>query len=219
MNKIKSIGYFFWENIRNALEGKRKGWFSVYRNVNIRGRAKIHSFVLLKRVDIGDMSYVANFSRISNCRIGKFTSIGPNVVIGLGRHPTSWVSSHPAFFSIDLQSQKSFVSEEKFSESEVIEIGNDVWIGQGALILDGVVVGDGAIIGAGAVVTHNVPPFSVVVGVPAKIIKYRFSTDNIKFLYNLQWWNKDDDWLEEHASAFNNIEMLKNLCSLMDERH
>ena len=118
-----------------------------------------------------------------------------------------------------MQSQKSFVSEEKFSESEVIEIGNDVWIGQGALILDGVVVGDGAIIGAGAVVTHNVPPFSVVVGVPAKIIKYRFSTENIKFLHNLQWWNKDDDWLQEHANAFNNIEVLKNLCSMMNESH
>jgi acetyltransferase-like isoleucine patch superfamily enzyme len=213
MEKIKT--HLVWAKLYliKAFKRRKVGLFSLCRNSKIHGRAKVHSFVILKDSEIGDMSYVANFSRITNCRIEKYTSIGPNVIVGLGMHPSDWVSTHPAFFSPDLKSLKSFVSESSFIETKEILIGNDVWIGQGALILDGITVGNGAIIGAGAVVTRDVPPFSMVVGVPAKVVKYRFSKEDIAFLQDLQWWNRSDDWLHKHAFAFQNVEALKNVCA------
>ena len=189
---------------------KKIGWFSLCRNSKILGRARVHSFVLLKKVVIDDMSYVANFSRLTNCKIGKFSSIGPNVHIGLGIHPSTWVSTHPAFFSTQMQARKAFVLSSRYLESKEVLVGNDVWIGDGALILDGVIIGDGAIIGAGAVVTHDVPSYAISVGVPAKVIKYRFSEAKIQYLKKLQWWDKSDAWLEEHASYFNDVESLKD---------
>ena len=73
----------------------------------------------------------------------------------------------------------------------ITHIGNDVWIGLNATILDGVTIGDGAIVAAGAVVTKDVPPYAVVAGVPAKIIKYRFTESQIDFLLKFRWWEKD----------------------------
>lgn len=214
MRKIKSALDWAKVYVMKAFKRRRVGLFSLCRNSNLHGRAKVHSFVMLNNAEIGDMSYVANFSRITNCRIEKYTSIGPNVKIGVGIHPSDWVSTHPAFFSPDLKSLKSFVSESSFVESKQILIGSDVWIGQGALILDGITIGNGAIIGAGAVVTRDVPPFSMVVGVPAKVVRYRFSEENIAFLQSMQWWNRSDEWLYKHAFAFRNIETLKKVCAL-----
>lgn len=203
-NTINKIRQFF--QLR-----KKIGWFSLSRNSIILGRARVHSFVLLNKVVIGDMSYVANFSRLTNCQVGKFTSIGPNVHIGLGIHPSTWVSTHPAFFSTRMQARKAFVSNSRFLESKEVLVGNDVWIGDGALILDGVIIGDGAIIGAGAVVTHNIPPYAIAVGVPAKVIKYRFSVDDIEYFSRLQWWDRSDAWLVDHANYFDNVELFKKI--------
>ena len=78
-----------------------------------------------------------------------------------------------------------------------ITIGNDVWIGDGAFIKNGVTIGDGAIIGARAVVTKDIPPYAIVVGVPAKILKYRFSEQIIDRLLNTKWWNLDDSIIKK----------------------
>ena len=79
----------------------------------------------------------------------------------------------------------------KYSNERPVKIGNDVWIGRGAFIKGGVTIGDGAVIAAHAVVTKDVPPYAIVCGVPAKIIKYRFDCETIKELLDLKWWNYD----------------------------
>ena len=103
------------------------------------------------------------------------------------------------------QAQISFTDKSYFEELKPIKIGNDVWIGANAVILDGVAIGDGAIIGAGAVVNKDVPPYAIVGGVPAKIIRYRFSDEQIEFLLINQLLNKSDQWLREHYKDMHNI--------------
>lgn len=138
---------------------------------------------------IGDFSYVGSESRIQYTHIGKFCSIGPEVRIGLGKHPTHFKSTHPAFYDKD-SSYYGIMPEytNPNPEYETITIGNDVWIGCRAMVLDGVTIGDGAIIAAGAVVTKDVPPYAIVGGVPAKIIKFRFQPNEIQKLLESKWW-------------------------------
>jgi len=77
-----------------------------------------------------------------------------------------------------------------------------VWIGNNATIMSGVKVGDGAIIAAGAIVTHDVPSYAIVAGVPAKVIKYRFGMDTISLLEKIEWWNKDINWIKNNEELF-----------------
>ena len=81
-------------------------------------------------------------------------------------------------------------------------IGNDVWIGENAVILGGISIGDGAVIGAGAIVTKDVPPYTIVGGVPAKKIRSRFPDDIVKMLLKIQWWNLEEDILKENIYFF-----------------
>ena len=163
--------------------------------------------VVLDNVSLGDFTYIAESSQLKNTDIGKYCCIGPEVFSGLGKHPTrNFVSSHPIFFSNLKQSQISFVDQSCFEEFLPIKIGNDVWIGARAIILDGVTIGDGAIVAAGAVVSKDVPPYAIVGGVPAKVLRYRFEQGQIDFLNAFRWWDRDVEWLRQNASQFQNIQ-------------
>jgi acetyltransferase-like isoleucine patch superfamily enzyme len=159
------------------------------RNITFGGYNRIYSDTKLSNCSLGDFTYVSNDSCINNGDIGKFCSIGPGVRTGMGIHPTVMVSTHPIFYSTLGQSGVTAVKQNYFSETKRTCIGSDVWIGANVVIHDGVVVGDGAIIASGSVVNKDIKPYSVVGGVPAKIIKYRFSVETIDKLLREAWWN------------------------------
>jgi acetyltransferase-like isoleucine patch superfamily enzyme len=170
----------------------------------------LHNGVALKDTIIGAYTYIAEKTFLSNTKTGKYCSIGPKVTCCIGKHPTKdFVSTHPMFYSTQKQAQISLVDKDYFEEyAPKTELGNDVWIGQEAMLMDGVKIGDGAIIGARAVVTKDIPPYAVAVGVPAKVIRYRFEKKEIDFLLNLKWWDKDFNWIKNNSKYFRDIKTL-----------
>ncbi len=124
-------------------------------------------------------------------------------MIGAGRHPLDWLSTHPAFYSTRSQAGLSFVDENLYDElSARTVVGSDVWIGARSLIMGGVEVGDGAIVAAGAVVTRSVPPYAVVRGVPATVARFRFTPEVIEELLDFRWWDLPDATLARIAPGF-----------------
>lgn len=170
----------------------------------------LHANARVSMSSVGKRTYISYNSVINNTTIGRYCSIGPEVMTGLGKHPTKeHVSTYPAFYSVkNAGCLHSFVKESLYEEYEKISIGHDVWIGARAIIIDGVKIGHGAIIGAGSVVTQDVPDYAITGGIPAKTITYRFMPGEIEFLQRLSWWNKDESWIMEHAPYFKDIKLL-----------
>ena len=156
---------------------------------------------------IDDFTYVANNSHISNTTIGKFCSLGPNLVCGWGIHPTIGISTAPMFYSTLKQNGTTLTSIDKIQEQKTITIGNDVFIGANVTILDGITIGDGAVIGAGAVVSKDIPPYAIAVGCPIQIIKYRFEPAQIDKLLKIKWWEFDEDKLKDVERMFFDVDM------------
>lgn len=142
---------------------------------------------------------------ILNTKIGKYTSIASDVKIGLVQHPIDWLSTSPVFYK-GRDSIKTKISEFEFNNKVTTIIGNDVWIGEGCFIKQGVKVGNGSIVGMGSVVTKDVEPYAIVVGNPAKLIKYRFNIEIIAKLENLKWWDLDEEVLRKKSSKVTNID-------------
>lgn len=167
----------------------------------------LYDGVKVNNSQIGKYTYIASGTKVTNTKIGRFCSIGSEVICGPGMHPTKqFVSTHPSFYSTFDQSQIKFVDTNHFIETQTIVIGNDVWIGSRAIILDGITIGDGAIIGAGAIVSRDIPDYSIAVGVPARIIKYRFSSDYINFLKKTRWWEWEISYIQSNSMSFLDIE-------------
>lgn len=166
---------------------------------------------------VGYGSYVGARSIIVG-KIGRFCSIGNDVRVTIGTHPINkYVSTHPTFYSLLKQNGETFVTKQKFDEfnyvddsKNLIVIENDVWIGSNTLILSGITIGNGAIIAAGSVVTQNVEPYSIVGGVPARLIKHRFDSQQIEMLLRIEWWSKPIEWIKMNAEYFEDVELFLN---------
>lgn len=198
--------HYSWHNVSI---GKQVGF---NKTTIISDNVRIASGAAIQNSIIGSYSYIGESSILRNVKVGSFCSIGSNVKVVSATHPSSiFVSTSPVFYSTRKQCGVSFVSHTIFNEHRKVSdfdaiIEDDVWIGCDVLLMGGITIGTGAIIGAGAVVTKDVPPYSIVGGVPAKIIKYRFSDLQIKSLLADKWWNKDVEWIKENAGYFSNVD-------------
>lgn len=184
------------------------------RNTKLGRYNLICPFAKVNNSELGDFSYVGSHSRVSRTTVGKFCSIAPEVVINLGMHPANdFVSTHPVFYSRTYGSKIYFAETQGFEEYTTVELGHDIWIGARVIILPGVKIGTGAIIATGAVVTQDVEPYSIVGGVPAKVIRKRFDDETIARLLESEWWNLDIQTLKENYKAFHCIEDFENFAA------
>ena len=158
----------------------------------------------LNNVKVGKYSRIGFNCRITNAEIGNFSVFAAECIAGVGQHPTNMLTSHSIFYKKGNWGwHDDWVKyPEGFEENKKIIIGNDVWIGRRSIIMDGVKIGDGAIVASGAVVTKDVPPFAIVGGIPAKVIKYKFSQEVIDRLEEIKWWNLPDDEITKVIDLF-----------------
>ncbi len=213
--KSKSLGL---KKLYNSLFICFKFWskldFDYTCNINhdsyFEGANKIYPYSSFKGT-MGYGSYIGPHCNIA-ADIGRFTSISPYVRTNTGTHPFTapYATTCPMFFSTKKQNGKTFVVKTLYKEKKKRAIiGNDCWIGENVFFVGGINVGDGAIILAGAVVTKDIPPYAIVGGVPAKIIKYRYDDETIKILLRFKWWNKEIEWLKTNCDLIVNLDSLK----------
>ena len=174
------------------------------RGCKIDKTAKVGTGSNCINVQMGRYSYMGKNNSVCNTSIGSFCSIASYCAIGGGDHPIDSVSTSPVFFEGRNIFGKHFSQIHKELNKEVV-IGNDVWIGENVFVNSGIKIDDGAIIGAHSVVTHDVPPYAIVAGTPARILKYRFEKDEIARLLEIKWWYWTDKNLRECDDKFKSV--------------
>ncbi|MGJ4947947.1 DapH/DapD/GlmU-related protein [Bradyrhizobium sp. HKCCYLS20291] len=164
---------------------------------------------ILHEVTIGDYSYVVNDAQITYTTIGKFCSIAAMTRINPGNHPmhratqAHFTYRASAYFEGEADDTEFFA----WRRQHHVDIGHDVWIGHGAIVLPGRNIGTGAVVAAGAVVTKDVPPYTIVAGNPARVIKRRFPIDIEQRLVTLAWWDWTHDALRAALPDFRGLEI------------
>ncbi len=202
---------------------QEKDFIQVYKAIDVSTKKNRN----VNGVSVGKYTYGYQKHCFSGClisSIGAFCSINESAAIGEFNHPLDCITTHPILYVptdeilgyegvpgilepddvLDIYSLKS---------NQKIEIGNDVWIGANAVLLPGVKVGNGAVIGAGAVVTKDVPDYAIVVGVPAKVLRYRFTTKEIAILNRVKWWDWEDCKIKKFVNEIKNPELFFKIFS------
>ena len=160
-----------------------------------QGSSLMEGVVLDSLSKIGNNVYIGRYCYITKTRIGNYCSIANNVSIGQGKHDLSRISTNSVFY------ENPF---EELTKGDCV-IGDDVWIGVDSIVLRGVEVGRGAVIGANSVVTKDVPPYAIMAGSPARLIRYRFDTNKIENIEKSLWWEKSIESARLIISDLDNI--------------
>ncbi|ELB2734427.1 TPA: hypothetical protein ACPJ21_002448 [Vibrio alginolyticus] len=204
-------------NISNtrADEGVTIGDFSQVSHSSLSKAVRIGRNNGIYSSKIGCHSYTGKNTIILHADIGAFCSISWNVSIGGADHDYSRVCQHSFLYDPDSTLRPSQFGAKYNRFSPELVIGNDVWIAAGAVIKRGIIIGDGAVIGANAVVTENVPAYAIVVGSPAKIIKYRFTEDIIELLTKIRWWDWSVDKIEKNYHLLSEAPSRDSLIALL----
>lgn len=190
---IKIISYYFAPSNFDEILHNRKKY-----QIKLNSESKINfgQFVIGRNSKING-SIQSKFGKVF---LGQFIAGGFNIEFIAGNHIIQLPN-----LQATLQKQIDDGTRNKYHDEGEIDIGNNVWIGDNSVFLKDVHVGDGAVIGCNSVVTHDVPPFAVVAGVPAKVIKYRFTQDVIDQMMDIQWWNRDMEWILSQKRFFSTI--------------
>ncbi len=193
------------------------GNFSRVDYSELAGRARIDRNNQIFCSQIGRYSYTGMNTVLMCSKVGAFCSISWGVTIGGANHDYSRVVQHSFLYNDcdKLRPEGEVPKYDRFSE-EVI-VGNDVWIAAGSAIIRGVKIGDGAVVAANAVVTKDVPPYAIVAGSPAKIIKYRFTEDIIELLTQLRWWQWPVEKIKQHYPLLSEQPKRESLLALLKE--
>jgi phosphonate metabolism protein (transferase hexapeptide repeat family) len=157
--------------------------------------AAVGERVILREVTAGDFSYFERHAEAIYAEIGKFCAVAANTRINALAHPIERITQHKISYRPN-EYFRYLGIDQAFRErrrGKRVRIGHDVWIGHAAVVMPGVTIGNGAVVGANAVVTHDVPPFQIVAGAPAEILRPRFSAEIVARIERLAWW----DWPEE----------------------
>lgn len=133
---------------------------------------------------------------------GKYCAIGPNLKIIGHNHDYNFPAVQYLFYKKMFNTVHPFDPKSNVVTKGKIKIGNDVWIGEDVLILSGVSIGDGCCVGARSVVTKDLPPYTICVGQPCKVVKKRYSDDVINFLQDLKWWDWDEEKIKRNKEFF-----------------
>ena len=208
-----SLDYFIPEGLKSFIY-----WFLYkikYRKCQIKSGTKISRYVILNDgVQIGKMASISGVCEVGShtfindyslldssvVSIGRFCSISHNVKIGMRSHPTKLFSTSPNLYI----KEKGICVDNYFSDDDTkTVISHDVYIGANAIIMAGVNVGQGAVIGAGSIVMEDVPPYSVVVGIPGQVIKYRFAKTTIESILEKKIFDSDVNSIVEFNHDFN----------------
>ena len=193
-----TLSYLYAKFVRRYFIGK-----AIIRS-HIDKTATIASGSNVVETTMGKYSYSGYDCQLIACDIGAFCSISDHVFIGGAEHPLDWVSTSSIFQDVKHSGSVKRFARHKVPDTKRTVIGSDVWIGHGASIKQGVIIGHGAVVGTGAVVTHDVPPYAVVAGVPARIVKYRFDETTIQLLLDSRWWETSDTVIQKAAPYLHN---------------
>lgn len=204
--------------VNNVILGENAsiGDFSRIENSSFDDRCIIQRNNMIYSSCLGKYTYTGRNTTIWYSKIGKFNSISWNVSIGGANHDYRRITTHSFLYSDDFGIKpKDCIGYDRFSSNPCV-IGNDVWIAANACILRGVNIGNGAVIAAGAVVTEDVEPYTIVAGVPAKVVKKRFDDDIIALLMKSNWWDLPVEVIKEHYNVFNECPTDDNLVNLIN---
>lgn len=167
---------------------------SVYAPFSVERDTEVSDSLIFQNVSIGKGSYINRGVIRSNTTVGRFCSIGRNVTLAAGDHPLDGLTTHPIAWKSAVRPRRP-ADTLRSPKRAFTEIGHDVWIGDNVVVMAGVSIGTGAVLGANAVVTKDVMPYSIVGGVPAKLIRMRFRECIVDKLLASEWWTLPTDAL------------------------